>query len=162
MCSFNWGAAADIVRTLVPVASLGVVVIGWYLVNRQNNLRESRKETRQLIDRSQEFLAEAIEIAVKYQSSSGDASPPIADAWRLILALEQLGGSLNTLRKKGIAVEECNVPFNNLKKCITGADFMTEGWKPWQHDDKRWLDLVAETKSLTQTLERTFISSFKD
>ncbi len=162
MCPSTWNVSADLIRTITPLASIGLVVLGWALVNRQNNKRESRKETRQLIDRTLKHLAEAVDIATKYQSNSIDAMNRYVEGWKLLLALGQISGSINTLRKKGIDPTSCAAPYINLKKCITGADFMTSNSKPWPPDDKRWLELLAATNSLTETLDRLFIDSFKD
>ena len=162
MCFFTWSDVKDFAHSVAPAAPLAVVVIGWFLVNRQNNRRESRKETRQLIDRTQAHLSTAVELATKYQSGGCADSERPTQGWKLLLALGQISGDISTLQKKGTDPSSCADHFLVLKKCITGADFMTANWKAWPPEDQRWLELLAATNALSEELERLFIASFKD
>lgn len=47
-----------------------LIVIGWLLVNRQNNLRESRKETRSMADAAKKLTIELKLNAVTYLTST--------------------------------------------------------------------------------------------
>lgn len=162
MCFLSWSDVADVIHTVAPVAPLALVIFGWFLVNRQNNRRESRKETRQLIDRAQGQLSTAVDLATKYQSGTCEDAERHTQGWKLLLALAQVSSGINTLERKGIDPSSCAERYLALKKCITGADFMTANWKPWSFDDKRWLELLAATNALSEAFEQLFIASFKD
>jgi hypothetical protein len=158
----TWTVDSDTVRTIAQITGLALLVLGWFLVNRQNNRRESRKEARQLIDRAQSHLAAAVDIAAKYQCGSCKENDQHIEGWKLLLALGQIRGSINTLGKKGIDPKSCARPYIVLKRCINGADFMTANWKPWQPDDSRWLELLSATHNLSEAMERLFIDNFDD
>ncbi len=46
-----------------------LVIAGWWLVNRQNNIREKRKETRTLLDKIKSLLDDLEKQAIKYHTS---------------------------------------------------------------------------------------------
>jgi hypothetical protein len=159
LCS-TWTVDSDSVRTATQAIGLGLLVLGWFLVNRQNNHREFRKETRQLIDRTREHVATAVETAAKYQSGAIEEKDRHVEGWKLLLALYQIRGSINALTKKGIDTGACAHPYIDLKICITGADFMTAEWKAWNPEDPRWLELLAASNKINDTLEHIFIERF--
>src|ERR1700721_125181 len=102
MCDLTWTVVSDVIRTLAPLAALVTVAAGWFLVNRQNNLRESRKETRQLVDRTLDRLEEAVDVATKYQCGAGDEKLRHIESWKVLLALEQIGSNIGNLRRRNI------------------------------------------------------------
>jgi hypothetical protein len=160
MCE-STGTVTDLIKTLAPIAALVAVGIGWIVVNKQNNARESRKETRQLVDRTLKYLADALDIATRYQSSTVDEKPKHVDGWKVLLAIRQISSNLTNLNRANIDVRSCIAAYISLKQCITGGDFMTENWRPWPRTDKRWLDMLSAANKLSEMLDRIFIDTYK-
>lgn len=152
----------DWVRTIASALSPLLVVIGWWWVNRQHNLRESRKELRQVIDRTQKVIAEAVDTAIRYHSGqTGGQRGPI-EAWKMLLAIEQIKSQLILLAYTGISFERCTDSYIRLKRVATGRDFMTSAYVPWLKDDERWMVLLEAANSLTHKLDIIFFEIFND
>jgi hypothetical protein len=156
----TWG---EWIRTVV--ASLGpvLVVIGWFLVNRQNNQREDRKELRQLVDRAINSINDAVDLTIKFHGNQPeDRDVHRMDSWRLLLAFLQIADQMNLLAEKGMNIEPCSKAYNALKFAATGHDFMTKKWKPWAKDDKRWMELTDAARTLCHGLDLKYVDSKKE
>jgi hypothetical protein len=159
MCDLT-GTVTDLVRTFTPIAALVAVGIGWVVVNRQNNARESRKETRQLVDRTLKYVADAVDIATRYQGASVGSRPAHVDGWKVLLALGQIRSNLTNLNRANVDMKSCIASYISLKQCITGGDFMTANWSPWPPTDRRWLDMLGLATKLSELLDRIFIDTY--
>jgi hypothetical protein len=147
---------------MATAASPVLVVVGWWWVNKTHNERERRKELRQLVDRAQETVTATFETALRYHSGSSERpAGDSRDGWRLLLAVNQVRSQLLLLACNGIPATPCVAVFNRLKQAVTGHDFMTNAYKPWSDDDRRWMDLLEATESLTHHLDKTFFDLFK-
>lgn len=62
VCEFDWSG---------PV-SWGLVVVGWLVINQQNNKRETRKEIRSALSALYELLHTIEDKALKYHTGNGD------------------------------------------------------------------------------------------
>lgn len=151
----------ELLRTAAVVISPVLVVIGWWWVNRQQNERESRKETRQLVDRVQGSVRTAFDCATQFHSSPrGSSETGARGAWQLLLAINQVKSQLILLAQNGMATQSCIGPFNRLKRTATGCDFMTQSYKSWPETDARWMELVEATDSLMHQLDVLFFDKF--
>jgi hypothetical protein len=159
MCH-STGTVTELIKSFTPIAALVAVGIGWVVVNNQNNARESRKETRQLVDRTLKYLADALEIATRYQSGTVDDKLKHIDGWKVLLALGQISSNLTNLSRAKIDVRSCIAAYIALKQCITGKDFMTVSWRPWPPADKRWLEMLSAANKLSEMLDRIFIDAY--
>lgn len=63
----------EFVADLVPIVALTLVVIGWIISNTQAKKRESRKETRRLVDDCQRAAQSAQTAATEYYTATSAA-----------------------------------------------------------------------------------------
>ena len=94
-----------------------LTLLGWFLVNHQNNTREQRKEMRAAADQCKNLAREGVELGMKYWVGDEDTH-----AWQVKAALDEL------------EVEICRFPDHkgrikllehhaDLLDAITGSDF---------------------------------------
>lgn len=151
----------DVVRTLATVATLPVIMLGWRLVNAQNNTRESRKELRQFIDRILGLVADLLVAGMDYHSGGEVAGVRRrTNAWKLVQALGQIAGNIAALKARGLDSDKCAEPFILLKQALTGSDFMSSSEKAWGDEDPRWQELIFASNRLTQTLDKLFLDTY--
>lgn len=163
MCSWDVVGLGEWTRTIAAAISPVLVVVGWRWVNKQNNLREQRKELRQVIDRSLKLVNEIVELGIEYHGAGADArKSPDLDGWKITMMLGQVSGNIKLLRDRGLIMQASNAPYIRLKQILTGQDFMTKDWKPWAADDIRWMDAMHATNNLTHALDKIFFESFAE
>lgn len=110
-------AGVDWTRDVLPWAPPALTVLGWYLVNRQSNRREIRKEMRSACDRCKALVKEAVVLGVQYWSSTNDVQ-----AWQVKAVLEELDIELCRFPDKH-GRQDLLGKHADLLDAITGADF---------------------------------------
>lgn len=157
-CASNWQAFTTYI---LPWLSPALVVLGWWIVNKQNNAREKRKEVRQLADRIINDVDELAKKTTEYHSRNCDSAEERKSlGWRLTLSLTRLSSHLQLLHDKGLDTGDCNVAYIELKRIATGGDFMTAGESIWPLSDMRWIQLLYATERLCKALESAFNRAF--
>lgn len=99
-----------------------VAILGWTIVNSQNNKRETRKEGRSAADASKKLAMEVCTLAVKYYI--GDRADPFALKSTIEVLEIELGRfpMFNTApgRREGSRLMGCFIDFDHA---ITGGKF---------------------------------------
>lgn len=155
-------SADEWIRTTAAAISPVLVVLGWWWVNRQNNCRESRKESRQLVDRALRAVTDSVNLIISYHSGKeNDGVARDMVAWKVVLALKQVSDDISLLSRNGFDTSECGKSYILLKQLATGNDFLTEAGLPWDNKDSRWTVLLDTSSCLRHTLDRLFFDRFK-
>lgn len=150
---------------MATAASPVLVVLGWYFVDARNNARETRKEVRQLLDRALENVEACVQAGVEFHGHKAvnpkdQSDRPNTETWKLVILSNSLSAQIRLLGEHGLNMHSCGAPYINLKKILTGGDFMTASWKPWGVNDTRWTELLFAQRDLTVSLEKAFFSKF--
>lgn len=101
------------------VVSWVLIVIGWLIVNAQNNLRETRKEARAMSDNAKELAIDTASNAYQYMTTDSINSVELKSSLEVLeIELERFpdfgpGGRL---------IQR----FNDFADAITGGDFETK------------------------------------
>lgn len=104
---------ADLLPWLPPVFTL----IGWYIVNQQNNQRETRKDLRAAADRCKALARDVAQLGFKYWAGQDNVK-----TWQIKAGLEELEVELDRFpeAKGGADLMSCYVDF---VEAIAGYDF---------------------------------------
>lgn len=109
--------AQDSWALLAQIGTWVIVVIGWLIVNNQNNNRERRKEIRQAIDKIVKKIEEIEQDALQFHQSAFDDS----SARALLLSLDKNSRSIAWLKiveseiyKKSIISFRRSITLNNF------------------------------------------------
>lgn len=140
---------------LLAWAPLMVTLVGWYIVNHQNNKREARKEGRAAADRCKDLATSVCELGTKYWLGQPDA-----EAWHIKAQLDQLDVEIDCFPLYGGQSPLCDAVIK-LIDAITDGDFETLSLKPHQPTDPRIANIrVARNRTLRE-IERQFKAHFK-
>ena len=105
--------ASDALRWAPPA----LTVLGWYLVNKQNNKREARKEMRSACDRCKVLAREVVQLGMQYWTGSGNVA-----AWQVLVVFDELESDLCRFpERKGRM--ELLVKYADLMDATTSNDF---------------------------------------
>lgn len=111
----SWNSAFDMA---IKVAPLLLVVFGWFLVNLQNNARETRKERRKAADEAKALVRELYILATVYYTEAKRAI-----SFKIKDQLDELETELLRLPTK----PELMLAFNDYHDAITNDPFESAG-----------------------------------
>lgn len=124
-------------------------LIGWTVVNRQNNNREQRKEARAAADRCKVMLREATKTAIHYWSGS-----EIVKDWMLRAMFEELEVEIGCLpQAKG---DELLAIHSSLVNAALGYNFGESGFKPVAPDHPVFKEITRQRQLLLRAIEEAF------
>lgn len=140
----------DWTKDVLPWAPPALTVLGWYLVNRQSNKREIRKEMRSACDRCKALVREAVVLGIQYWSGTNNVQ-----AWQVKAMLEELD------------IELCRFPdrhgrqdllgkYADLLDAITGHDFESQSRKVRGPTDQVIREMTKARQRLLVEIESTF------
>jgi len=134
-----------------------LVITGWGLVNRQNNIREKRKELRALLDKIQSFLDELEDQAIKYHTSEQSAEL----AFHLKRSLnKKFQNKLSILKLRNLDIEKCYPHLKQFRKAVTLENFDTADFKPRSISDDLIKNIWLSKENLSQELEKSFAKKY--
>lgn len=107
------GWKADFLPWLPSVFTLA----GWYIVNRQSNQREARKDMRAAADKCKALARDTAQLGFKYWAGQDDVK-----TWQIKAALEELEVEIGRFpqTKGGAELMDCYV---NFVESVAGYDF---------------------------------------
>ncbi len=134
-----------------------LVISGWWLVNRQNNIREKRKEIRSILDKIQSLLDEIEIQAVQYHTSQESSDL----AFQLKRGLNQkLRNRLDILKLRNLDVKKCYPLLKQFRQAVTLINFDTSNFKPQNLSDDLIKNIWLAKDKLSQELEQIFSSHY--
>ncbi|MBT8419232.1 MAG: hypothetical protein KJO08_00060 [Gammaproteobacteria bacterium] len=148
----------------MPDLSLGtwiVIVVGWIVVNQQNNARETRKELRARLDVVQAWTFELVELAIGYHTDEPKSPDKYSNKYqerriksridRVTRAVSALGRS--TLGKR--LYRPTHEAFY-FRQAVTLHNFETAEYKPQAPDSELVENIAMTAQSLVETLEEAY------
>lgn len=143
-------------KLVIPGLSLLLALFGWWLVNKQNNTRERRKEERALVDGLKKLIIEVTKSAVDYMCSPHRNEATEDD---IKLALDQVEIELKRFHgyeKDGPLV----TAMGNFADAATGDDFESHSKKAASRGDPGPQRLALRRNQLLSLLETRFSSRY--
>ena len=135
-----------------------IVISGWWLVNRQNNIREKRKEIRALIDKVL-FLIDEIEQQAIHYHTKAEMSDEIA--FQLKRGLHQkLRDKLKILNLREINTDSCSQPLKELRQAITLKNFDTTSFAQQNLSSNIITNIWFARDKLSQEVEKCFLKTY--
>lgn len=132
-----------------------LVILGWTLVNRQNNSREERKEIREFISDISKRVAELRDASFKYHTATQKDDTLSADIrFKFIM----LGARFTTLRRYGILDNTDLV--KQLRRAATLENFDTLHFQSQPANSNIIAEIETATEAITEGLERAFFENF--
>lgn len=130
------------------------VICGWFIVNRQNNHRELRKETRSTVEELKERLEKLEQTAITFHSSEFDSSKS-KDIVREIKRVSQI-----ISRLKVLSDEDLSEATKNLRRSITLKNFDKSSHKCLSEDSPVLDSIYRTITELIDDIEYGFSRRF--
>jgi hypothetical protein len=134
-----------------------LVILGWYLVNRQNNAREKRKELRALLDQTQKLLDDIETQAIAYHTVEATGER----AFFLKCTISQkLKHKLDVLSRRSLNLESSLTLLKELRKSITLNNFDSASYEKKELSDPLVRDIWLSKDRLSHELEKCFARKY--
>ncbi|MCX8490846.1 MAG: hypothetical protein ORN54_07245 [Cyclobacteriaceae bacterium] len=128
-----------------------VTLIGWYIVNRQNNKRETRKEIRSAADKSKDLLREVSINGFEYWQGNPDVP-----AWKITSLLGELEVELCRFPDgKNLQTTLLNI-LTDLTDAITGGQFESKNRPVRTPKDKEMREIAKCRENLLRAIESKY------
>lgn len=145
----------DYFQAIAQVGTWVLVVLGWIIVNRQNNKRESRKEVRGQLDQVSELLVELEEMAVEYHTAQQQNAKLARSIKHAITRLT------NVVHYIGLAdARDFNRRIVRLRRTITLKNFDSANHQPVVVDGDFLENISSAAQDLIDLLERRFMTKY--
>ena len=142
-------------KDLLPWAAPLLTLAGWFLVNKQNNARESRKEARSAADRCKILTRESAQLGIKYWEAKPDAT-----SWQVKALLEELEVEICRFpEKKGRP--DLLAKHIDLVEAIMGYDFDSARMQPKTPTDPVMRDIAKARQRLLFEVEHQFEAHYQ-
>jgi hypothetical protein len=135
--------------------SWSLIVVGWVIVNRQNNDRETRKEIRAALLDLYKLLDEIEDDAFAYHTGTSD---PVL-ARKIKRSISQIAPRIKLALRNRL---ECKYshPLFEFRKSITLTNFETKMFQPKAPNDQFFTDIMDAKQSLILRLDLAFNAKF--
>ena len=142
-------------KELIPWAAPIFTLIGWFIVNHQNNDREKRKEARAAADRCKTLARDVSQLGYNYWLGKGDVAP-----WQIKAHLEELEVEITRFpENKG---RSCLIDRHiDLVEAITGLDFESAVMKPRPVSHGLYREIAKARQRLLSEIEAQFSQHFQ-
>ncbi len=142
-------------RIIAQIIPWILVVFGWLIVNKQNNIREKRKEIRSILNQLLEELDSTEKLAISYHS----AEKQLIELGRDIkLSLSRIGKSVN---RHDLLPRGQRYPIAKFRQAITLKNFDTEDFITQKVNSDLINEISATKDDLTDALERQFQDNYQ-
>lgn len=137
-------------------AALILVIVGWGVVNHQNNRRETRKEARAAADRAKQWIAEVATAAVEYAQA-----PDVAKAAAIKMKLELAERELETFPNFKVKGNPLMGRLMDFQDAATGGAFESGTAIPAGSLPELAAKINITLGALTGEIERQFTAYYK-
>lgn len=142
-------------KDLLPWAAPVFTLIGWFLVNHQNNVREKRKEARAAADRCKTLAREVSQLGYNYWLGKPDVAP-----WQIKAHLEELEVEITRFpENKGRS--QLIDRHIDVVEAITGLDFESSTMKPRPLGHSVYREMALSRQRLLSEIEQQFSKNFQ-
>lgn len=139
----------------VQAGTWALVILGWALVNRQNNRREERKEIREFVSDISKRSAELRDASFKYHRATARDNTLSSE---ILFKLKLLGIRLSALKKYGVLADTDLA--KRLRQAITMENFDSAGFRSQDEGSKILGNIEQAVEDLASELERAFFEHF--
>jgi len=141
--------------SLSQVVTWIIVVAGWFLVNRQNNVRETRKEVRACVMDLAGSLNKLEELSVKYHTARmQDQNAAIAVRKDIM----RVASSIHRLPIEQVALD---LGIIALRRAITYRNFDTSRFVSQQADSQIVVGITSAIDELLDAVEAAFAKKYR-
>jgi hypothetical protein len=149
-------AVAEYFTPYLPVI---ITILGWWIVSRQNDRRERRKEVRELVRQAEQRVDSVLGHAMEFYSLPGK-DPKCAE---LAAKIRYNLGTLDPLRQRldanGLKCEAIS-EIIAFKQSITAEEFESQARKKLAQNSHLLVDAAATGFALIDKLERAYLQAF--
>lgn len=145
----------DLIAKYTSLLTLITVIIGWIIVNWQNNNREERKEVRASLSATLEEIVVIEDLAIEYHCAAVRSKIQEKEITKRITRLSSKVRHLR-FENKGI-----NTTFIKLKQAMTLDNFETNRFKSQDLDSEILESIGMYSEQLQDELESEFSKSFR-
>ncbi|MEY4977960.1 MAG: hypothetical protein RLZZ352_230 [Pseudomonadota bacterium] len=153
--AWDWILTINFKGDLLPWLPPIVTLLGWWVVNRQNNQRETRKEARSAADRCKVLAREVSQYGIEYWSCSANVEP-----WKIRAAFEELEVEIERFQDKGMQKRLLDLQVE-LVEAVMGYNFDTAGFKPVAQDHPVFKEIPIARQRLLSSIERELALQFR-
>lgn len=143
------------IKGIYYVLSWIVALVGWIVVNQQNNRREERKEIRSALSEIYKIVEDLTDKASKYHQTE---SPSSTDAAAIKLQLQRLGQKITHLHFHDDTV---NRSVYELRSAITYENFDSHSHTAVNETSDLVNDIYFQAEQLIDALEGCFGRSYR-
>lgn len=141
-------------RDIGPIVSWLLVIAGWWVVSRDHNKRERRKEVRGQVDQLIRLTLEIEGKAFSYLPTAAESPEGLALGMQLKSSLNRLAVALARLSKsEKMDLSEC---MTKLRQAVTSRDFDSCARQPCNLDSQWALEISDAANALVDRLEAQF------
>ncbi|WP_212745118.1 hypothetical protein [Hydrogenophaga sp. 2FB] len=137
-------------KDVLPWAPPALTVLGWYLVNKQSNAREVRKEMRSASDRCKALARESVLLGMQYWAGAEGV-----EAWQVKVVLDELDIELCRFPERQGRMELLE-KHADLLDAITGDDFESSTPKARSSEDPVMRKMSKARQRLLVEIEHQF------
>jgi hypothetical protein len=136
-----------------------VVAVGWYIVARQADLRERRKDTRDLIKDFEEKLRDALVYWVEYYSNLPTSIESIRSAAQIKATLEEIPVMISRIETAGLVLN-VDDEIVALRKWLMGYDFESLARDSATIDQERYTFSCMSISNIIAVSERAYFETY--
>lgn len=151
----EWLRGIDFKVGLLPWLPSAFTLLGWNIVNRQNNKRETRKEERAAADRCKVLAREVAQHGIEYWSGSSEVKP-----WKIRAGFEELEVEIERFKSASMRGKLLNLQAE-LVDAVMGHNFDQVNFKPVAQDHPVFKEIPAARQRLLFAVERELALQFK-
>lgn len=144
-------ATGTLLGELLRFAPLLLTITGWWLVNRQNNKREARKEHRVLVDTAKREIMKIADDATSYFMDTMSVLSP-----KIKWALDALEIELERMPHAGANHRDLSEAFINFAEACTGGEFEQKNRTRLDHTSAEVRAIHLTRNKLLSVMERHF------
>ncbi|BAK76766.1 hypothetical protein NH8B_1951 [Pseudogulbenkiania sp. NH8B] len=151
-CSVSW---MEWFKTLAPLGSWGLVVLGWMIVRGDNNRRERRKELRVIVDSVIEHL-DALEQKTHDYFTSEPSTATDRVAQEIKSLLKVIACDLSSLKTEEPLLD-CNLQIIRLRRRITSGEFDSASRVARTSNDPFFAEVAGDVIATQDHLKTKFL-----
>lgn len=135
-----------------------LVIVGWLIINRQHNARETRKERRAAIDRLNAELDNIESLAVSFHSASSFEPDKLSTINRRLKRLMALVEATGMVREDDTSLTALVA---DVRRAITLKNVDKRGFKTQPRDGKLLNEVAAKIDELRDAVEDAFCRKYQ-
>ncbi|MDP3230734.1 MAG: hypothetical protein Q8N13_22560 [Acidovorax sp.] len=142
-------------KDLLPWLAPAFTLVGWFIVNGQNNERERRKEARAAADRCKTLAREVTQLGYNYWLGQGSVAP-----WQIKAQLEELEVEITRFpadKGRNKLIDR----HIDLVEAVTGLDFESATMKPRPVGHAIYREMAIARQRLLSEIEQQFSAHFQ-